>query len=62
MRTIESKEICKRSSCGFLDDRECRSDLEDVELELSGSGYVKSEKLLTFVFKTARSISDITPT
>jgi hypothetical protein len=34
MRTVESKEICK-SSCGsFLDNRECRRDLEDVKLGL----------------------------
>jgi hypothetical protein len=62
MRAIEAKEVCKSFCCGFLYNREGRRNLEDVELEKSTIYDIEFDKLLTLVFKTARSISEITPT
>jgi hypothetical protein len=62
MRTVESKEVGKCSSRGFFDDRQGRRDLEDVELACEDFSKSDLKGVLTFVFKIARSISEITPT
>jgi len=61
MRPVEAKEAGE-SFCGSLFN-DCKSgrDLEDMNLTLSVSNPLRGDKL-TFVFKTAKRSSEMTPT
>lgn len=62
MKSVEAENIGEFPRGSLLNDRESGGDLKDVDLRLSVPGLLKDTTKLTFVFKTAKRSSEITPT